>query len=158
MVVYVCMLQINVSSWSFVRSTAKLIVQNVVNNRIAAGGAAVQGNINSHFGRSNLSHDYSFRNFMFKSGWSFWLLGDAVKNVPLYQFLKSWEWKTRKEKTKFRTYQKLMQKCEKLLRMEHNENIHFRTEFKAGITPSDTLIQKPKEYFKIIADNVAQKI
>ena len=52
---------------------------NVVNILVAAGGAAVHGNINSRFGRSNLPHDYSFPNFTFKSGWSFWLLGDAVK-------------------------------------------------------------------------------
>ena len=111
--------------------------------------------MNSRFGRSNLPHDYSFPNFTFKSGWSFWLLGDAVKNVPPYQFLKSWEWKTRKEKKKFRTYRPLMKKCEKVLQTELNKNIHFRTEFKAGITPSDTLIQKSKEYFKIIAGKVA---
>ena len=71
---------------------------NVVNNLLAAGGAAVHGNINSRFGRSNLPNDYSFPNFTFKSGWSFRLLGDAVKNVPPYQFLRSWEWKTTKEK------------------------------------------------------------
>ena len=128
---------------------------NVVNNLLAAGGAAVHGNINSRFGRSNLPHDYSFPNFTFKSGWSFWLLGDAFKNVPPYQFLKSWEWKTTKEKKKFRTYEALMKKCEKILQMELNKSIHFKTEFKAGITPSDTLIQKSKEYFSIIADKVA---
>ena len=87
---------------------------NVVNNLLAAGGAAVHGNINSRSGRSNLPHDDSFPNFTFKSGWSFWLLGDAVKNVPPYQFLGSWEWKTTKEKTKFKTYQALMKKCEKI--------------------------------------------
>ena len=128
---------------------------NVVNNLLSAGGVAVQGNINGRFGRSNLPHDYSFPNFTFKSGWSFWLLGDAVKNVPPYQFLKSWEWKTKKEKKKFRTYQALMKKCEKILHTELNESIHFRTKFKAGITPSDMLIKKSKEYFKIIADRVA---